>query len=47
MDSPDHYVNITVYPGNLVYYYMDDYWNYWFQGTGEADLYALAAEYGT
>ena len=47
VDSPDHYVNITVYPGNLVYYYMDDYWNYWFQGTGEADLYALAAEYGT
>ena len=47
VDSPDHYVNITVYPGNLVYYYMDDYWNYWFQGTGETDLYALAAEYGT
>ena len=47
VDSPDHYVNIPVYPGNLVYYYMDDYWNYWFQGTGETDLYALAAEYGT
>ena len=47
VDSPDHYVNITVYPGNLVYYYMDDCWNYWFQGTGETDLYALAAEYGT
>ena len=45
VDTPNHYGSITVYPGNLVYCYLDDYWNFWFQGTGEADLYALAAEY--
>ena len=37
-------VSVTFYPGNLVYYYQDRYWNYWFQGTGDAELYSLAAE---
>lgn len=35
---------MTFCPGNLVYYYMDDYWNFWFQGTGEAELYPLLLE---
>ncbi len=35
------YYRMTFCPGNLVYYYMDDYWNFWFQGTGEAELYPL------
>lgn len=33
------YVTATFYPGNLVYYYMDSHWNFWYQGTGETDLY--------
>ena len=38
------YYRMTFCPGNLVYYYMDDYWNFWFQGTGEAELYPLLLE---
>ena len=33
------YITVTFYPGNLVYYYMDSHWNFWYQGTGETDLY--------
>ena len=35
------YYRMTYCPGNPVYYYMDVYWNFWFQGTGEAELYPL------
>lgn len=38
------YYRMTFCPGNLVYYYMDDYWNFWFQGPGEAELYPLLLE---
>ena len=38
------YYRMTFCPGNMVYYYMDDYWNFWFQGTGEAELYPLLLE---
>ena len=44
MRSGSGRVSVTFYPGNLVYYYQDRYWNYWFQGTGDAELYSLAAE---
>lgn len=37
--AEENYVKVTFYPGNLVYLYMDDFWNFWYQGTGEIDLY--------
>ena len=48
LSNTDEFVHVTVYPGNLVYFnYLSTGQSFWFQGTGEADLYALAAEYGT
>ena len=47
LSNTDEFVHVTVYPGNLVYFnYLSTGQSFWFQGTGEADLYALAAEYG-
>ena len=37
--AEENYVKVTFYPGNLVYYYIDDAWNFWYQGSGETDLY--------
>ena len=47
LSNTDEFVHVTVYPGNLVYFnYLSTGQSFWFQGTGEAGLYALAAEYG-
>lgn len=38
VSTADRSVTVTFYPGNLVYYYRDSYWNFWYQGAGEADV---------
>ena len=38
VSTADRSVTVTFYPGNLVYYYRDNYWNFWYQGAGEADV---------
>ena len=40
----DAYGRFTFYPGNIVYYYIDDAWNFWYQGSGETDLYNMLVE---
>ena len=40
----DRYGRFTFYPGNIVYYYIDDAWNFWYQGLGETDLYHMLVE---
>lgn len=38
------YGKFTFYPGNIVYYYIDDAWNFWYQGSRETDLYDMLVE---
>lgn len=38
VSTADRSVTVTFYPGNLVYYYRDNYWNFWYQGAGETDV---------
>ena len=43
LTNTGEFITVTFYPGNLVYFdYLNTPWKFWFQGTGEADLYTLA-----